>query len=109
MEHQDWNTIYTRLDQRLSHKKNGDAPCKKKYVKSNETEMEEKIEEGSMSHKKTPAQFGKDVQKFRLEKHWTQKDLAQRINLTSKIITDIENGTAKHNPQVIQKIKRLMK
>jgi ribosome-binding protein aMBF1 (putative translation factor) len=38
----------------------------------------------------------------------TQKDLAQKINLPVKTINEIECGKAKHNPQVVSKIKRIL-
>ena len=38
-----------------------------------------------------------------------QKQLAQKINVTVAVINEIETGKAKHNPQVIQKLKRLLK
>jgi len=105
MEHQNWDTIYVHLDKKGV---TSDTTPQKKQM-SKETKLEKQIEEGTMSHKKTPAQFGKDIQRFRQGKKWTQKELAQKINQSAKIITDIENGTLKHNPKVISQLKRLMK
>ena len=53
--------------------------------------------------------FGKDLQKKRLSKGYTQKDLAQKLNIPVKEINDIESGKAKHNPGLMGKINRIMK
>ena len=76
---------------------------------SKERKLDKKIEEGTMSHQKISGNFGNQLQSYRLEHKLTQKDLANKINQPVKIITDIENGSAKHNPQIINKLKRLMK
>ena len=44
-----------------------------------------------------------------MNKGWTQKQLVQKINVTVAVINEIETGKAKHTPQVIQKLKRLLK
>jgi ribosome-binding protein aMBF1 (putative translation factor) len=105
-EHQNWDTIYVHLDKHKSKEKNSSTKTHKEVSK--ETKIEQQIEDGKLSHKKISTDFGKQVQSYRLQHKLTQKDLSQKINQPVKIITEIENGTAKHNPQVISKLKRLL-
>ena len=114
MDHQNWDTIYVHLDKKKQNadKQNTDKQDTRKQntINSNkERKLDKKIEEGTMSHQKISGNFGNQLQSYRLEHKLTQKDLANKINQPVKIITDIENGSAKHNPQIINKLKRLMK
>ena len=114
MDHQNWDTIYVHLDKKKQNadKQNTDKQDTRKQntINSNkERKLDKKIEEGAMSHQKVSGNFGNQLQSYRLEHKLTQKDLANKINQPVKIITDIENGSAKHNPQIINKLKRLMK
>jgi|TARA_B110000495_G_C22955280_1_gene559645 ribosome-binding protein aMBF1 (putative translation factor) len=105
MEHQNWDTFFINNKENKSTKE-GD---KKQYVKSKETKLEENIEEGKLSHKKMDLSFGKTLQKYRLSQGLTQKDLSTKLNVHVKDINEIEAGKAKHNGQLMGKIKRLMK
>ena len=121
MDHQNWDTIYVHLDKKKQHigkqdnntgkQKTNKQENHKQYTNNShkERKLDKKIEEGTMSHQKISGNFGNQVQSYRLEHKLTQKDLANKINQPVKIITDIENGSAKHNPQIINKLKRLMK
>jgi len=110
MDHQNWDTIYVHLDKK---KQNTDKQDTRKQdtinSQSKERKLDKKIEEGTMSHQKMSGNFGNQLRSYRLEHKLTQKDLANKINRPVKIITDIENGSAKHNPHIISKLKRLMK
>ena len=105
MEHQDWDTVY--VTPKKTNQGSGDK--KKQYVKSKEQKMNEKEEEGKLTHKKMDVNFGKTLQKYRLSQGLTQKDIAQKLNIPVKDITEIESGKMKHNGQLMGKIKRLMK
>ena len=105
MEHQDWDTVY--ITPKKTNQEGGDK--KKQYVKSKEQKMNEKEEEGKLTHKKMDANFGKTLQKYRLSQNMTQKDIAQKLNIHVKDINEIESGKMKHNGQLMGKIKRLMK
>ena len=101
MDHQDWKSI-------VIHKKEKKESNKPIIVKSTETKLEFDIEEGNLSHKKMDVNFGKSLQKFRLNKNLTQKDLAKKLNIPSKDINEIESGKMKHNGQIMGKIKNIM-
>jgi len=107
MEHQDWDAFI--MNNKSSKSKSKDEPRAKEYVKSKEQEFEEKEAEGILSHKKMDVSFGKIVQKYRLSKGLTQKDFANKLNVPIKDINEIESGRAKHNGQLMSKIKRTMK
>lgn len=102
MEHQDWKPL-------IINKKNNKNEEKKQYVKTKEQKLKESEENGNLSHKKMDLEFGKSLQKYRLSKNMTQKDIAQKLNISFKDINEIENGKMKHNGQLMGKIKRLMK
>lgn len=48
------------------------------------------------------------IVKGRVERKMTQKDLAQKLNMSVKDIADIESGKAIENKQVIGRIKRIL-
>ena len=106
MEHQDWTPVVVKKKNNFL---NEDGTTKKEYVKSKATKLEENIEEGKLSHKKMDLSFGKILQKYRLSQGLTQKDLSTKLNIPVKDINEIESGKAKHNGQLMGKIKRLMK
>jgi len=108
MEHQDWDSIILN-NKSTKPKLNEDGTKKKEFVKSTGTKLEEKVEEGILTHKKMDLSFGKDLQKFRLSRGFTQKDLATKLNIPVKDINEIEAGKAKHNGPLMGKIKRIMK
>lgn len=104
MDHQDWKSVIIGTKNTPSNNKD-----KQKYVKSKESKLEEKIEQGKLSHKKMDTNYGKELQKKRLSKGMTQKDLANKINIPFKMINEIESGKAKHNGQIMNKLNRVFK
>jgi len=104
MEHQDWESIIVRIQNKSSK-----TDDKKHHEKSKETKLEEQIEDGKLSHKKMDSNYGKQLQKKRLSKGMTQKDLANKINVPFKMINEIESGKAKHNPQLMNKLNRVFR
>jgi len=108
MDHQDWEPIYLHLKKHTDPKKKSKDSKVNTYVPSKESKLEKKIDEGDLKIKKTPAEIGKIIQGRRTAMGLTQKELAQRINIPAKTILEIESGKAKHNPQVISKIKRAL-
>ena len=98
MDHQDWEPVYVWANQ-IDSKKTTDQKAGKE--KSKEQKIDEKIEAGNFSHQKMDANYGKLVQKARLEKQMTQKDVAQMLNIPVKNIIEIESGKAKHNGRLM--------
>tara|TARA_B100000035_G_scaffold309691_1_gene316274 strand:+ start:1203 stop:1595 length:393 start_codon:yes stop_codon:yes gene_type:complete len=107
MEHQDWDTVYTKASKHIDKKDKKEKNIKtQQFSKINK--IEKKIEEGNLKHDKTPAELSKLIQQKRLSQNMTQKDLAQKINVPVKTINELESGRAKHNPQIVSKIKRIL-
>ena len=48
------------------------------------------------------------IQKARLEKEWSQAQLAKAINEKTGLIVDIESGEAPYNPNVINMIEKVL-
>jgi len=57
---------------------------------------------------KISASVGKTIQTARMEKGFTQKDLAQKTNEKPSVIQDYESGKAIPNPQVLSKFERIL-
>ncbi|XP_002165088.3 endothelial differentiation-related factor 1 homolog isoform X1 [Hydra vulgaris] len=55
-----------------------------------------------------PLEVGKLIQKGRLAKELTQKDLATKINEKPQVINDYEAGRAIPNNQILSKIERVI-
>lgn len=99
MEHQNWEQyiIHCKDNRKkvTSHKDNTKANI-----------IDKKIEEGKLHHKKITMELSQQIQKARLSKNLTQKQLAKQLSIPPNIINDIENGKAIYNGQQISKIKR---
>ena len=66
-------------------------------------------EKGVLTHKKVDQSLSKIIQQARVEKGWTQKELANKVALSPAIINEIESGKAKYNPAYINKLKLVLK
>jgi len=51
---------------------------------------------------------GKAIQTARMEKQFTQKDLAQKVNEKPSVIQDYESSKAIPNPQILGKLERTL-
>tara|TARA_B100002051_G_scaffold276042_1_gene322250 strand:+ start:2687 stop:3028 length:342 start_codon:yes stop_codon:yes gene_type:complete len=104
MEHQNWETFIIHCKDNKKDKKN-EGP-KKQLSKTQKIENMEK--EDNLKHKKIDKELSKKIQQMRLSKGWTQKQLAQKINVNQSVINEIESGKALYNGQHIGKLKRLL-
>ncbi|RKP18160.1 MBF1-domain-containing protein [Rozella allomycis CSF55] len=50
----------------------------------------------------------KAIQQARMEKKWTQKDLAVKVNEKQNVINEYESGKAIPNQQVLSKLERVL-
>tara|TARA_Y100000817_G_scaffold152705_1_gene119361 strand:- start:1923 stop:2261 length:339 start_codon:yes stop_codon:yes gene_type:complete len=107
MEHQDWEQyiVHCKSSER---DKNGKLKKNKHKHKDNTKDniLEKKVETGNLKHKKITKELSHEIQKARLSKGLTQKDLANQLSIPQTIINDIECGKAIYNGQQISKIKR---
>jgi len=110
MEHQDWKEYIVHCKNPTNVKKDVKSDKKKQYIPSKDQKMESKIEKGEkLNHKKIDKELSHKIQKARLSKGLTQKQLANQLSLPDKVINEIETGKAIYNGQQIGKIKRFLK
>ena len=108
MDHQDWDTIYVKANKTMNDKDNNHNHHKKpKKDKTKDQKLDEQVEMGNFTHKKMDKKYGSDIQKLRSAKGWTQKELAQKLNINPKEIANIENGTANHNGALMNRLNNL--
>src|SRR6056300_799002 len=95
---------------------------KKKYVKFMGQEIklpkrsqysgktrEQKLDETELgTHKKVGKDTALTIQKARVAKQYTQKDLAGLINVSTDIISSYESGKAIPDPKVMQKLRLVL-
>ena len=67
-----------------------------------------KIDEGTYTQSIISISLSKQIIKARQEKGWTQKELAQRINEKSTVVSQYESGQAVPNPEIINKLERAL-
>jgi ribosome-binding protein aMBF1 (putative translation factor) len=106
LDHQDWKTIVIR-----KNPKKNVANSKKKIDNTvlKKISIEKKAEADDLHHKQLTVELRQSIQKARCAKSLTQKQLANNVNLSQQIISDIESGKAIYNAQHINKIKRHLK
>ena len=109
MEHQDWKTItFSNNKNTPAHKQETVIVAKTNYNGVNSAKLERDEEEGKKL-KTYGAEYGRNVQDARKEKNWTQKQLAQQLNVKQDIIQKIENGTGIVDGQICNKLFRILK
>ena len=108
MEHQDWHTVTINKVFKEQNQKETDEK-KQKLASNLDYKLNKKEEEKGLKHENVSQNISKIIRDSRCSKKLTQKQLANMANLPVKVITDIENGTSKYNPQNINKLKRVLK
>jgi putative transcription factor len=113
--YQDWDPVIIRG--KVSKEKE-----KEKYVKFMGQEIklpkrsqysgktrEQKLDETELgTHKKVSKDTALTIQKARVAKQYTQKDLAGLINVSTDIISSYESGKAIPDPKIMQKLRRVL-
>jgi putative transcription factor len=103
MEHQDWEKYFCK-----PKKNNNDNKNKEKKGLTKEQKIEKKIDDGELKHKKITKEFSQLLQKARLSRNLTQKQLANNLNIQVSIINDYECCRGNYNGQIIGKLKRYL-
>tara|TARA_B100001094_G_C18102615_1_gene756622 strand:- start:378 stop:785 length:408 start_codon:yes stop_codon:yes gene_type:complete len=112
MDHQNWETYIIHCkDTKKSDTK--DKRVKKEVKKKmgdglKNSQLEKKIEEGDLKHKKIDPELSKKIQQGRLSKGYTQKQLANRLSIPVNEINEMECGKFIYNGQKISKVKRFL-
>lgn len=55
-----------------------------------------------------PRDLAQQIQTARINKGWTQKEVALKINEKTSVVADIEVGKAIYDPKIISKLRRLL-
>ena len=107
LDHQDWKPVIVQSnDKQIEETKR--TSKRLSDGQQQDIKLMKQVEEGDLQHKKVPPEIRKQIQQKRGQLKWTQKQLAQKVNLQVSIINDIETGKAKYNPQHITKIRRVL-
>ena len=80
-----------------------------KQTFSTKSESVLKKESDELKHDRLGLEFGQLLQKTRMEKGLTQKDLASKINEKSNIVVEYEAGRAVPNPHIVSKLERALR
>ena len=111
LEHQDLKPIVLRKSGKEKEKfqrKRGETTT---IVKSNKQQIKKDLDDNLDTFKvdKVSHSLKIQIQKARTASKMTQKELAQKVNVTQSVIQSYENGTAVPNAQVLQKLRRILK
>lgn len=71
--------------------------------------IEQNAEEGDFRVKRIGYNFRQTLQQARVSMKLSQKELAQRLNVKPSVINEYESGKAIPNPQLINKMNRILK
>jgi len=92
---QDWTpVVFNKKEKKSTNYQNPEGT---KLIKKLESDEPPKLEKYSIE------QINK-LKNLRIEKNITQKDLANLLNIDSKIITNIENGSSTYNKKLYTNI-----
>ena len=124
MDHQNWEPIgWDKRGEKVkgqsntsflnSEKRKGNVITSKKIVSNcnNKTEINVRkleSEEDTFKHATVTLSMAKRIAQVRCEKKLTQKELAMKLSLDVKIIQEYENGKAIPNPNIINKLEKVL-
>lgn len=109
-DHQDWTPVVIRGNPKI-----GSKTKEQKYSQNAEAQrlnkLDQNLEDDTVKNKFVPTSYGRQIQQARskMVPAWDQKTLAQRLNIPKDVIQKIETGKAIYNPQILEKIKRILK
>lgn len=113
--HQDWKEVvfkkkYTKEESKQKAIKEGNIKSVRKFKGSDEAHKKRKLDEETetFKHEKVNLSVGKAIQKARMEKKLTQKELAMKLMVKTNVITDYENGKAIPDNKLLSKMQRLL-
>eukprot|EP00762_Andalucia_godoyi_P007706 ANDGO_07993.mRNA.1 Multiprotein-bridging factor 1b len=124
----DWNTVVinrsrpnertkaTAAEAARAKQRGADVETMKKMTTGNKNHVapssaariEAQDEEGDFHHKSLSLSVRQRIQQARLAKKWTQAELAKAINEKATVINDYEAGKAIPNPQVLNKLEKVL-
>jgi ribosome-binding protein aMBF1 (putative translation factor) len=99
LDHQDWETI-------VFHKRQSKPAAGPDLEPTHLRALKDNPE--SFVNKAFDSKYIQAVIKARLERKWSQKDLAQKINVDVAIIQKLEQGKAIYDAQIKNKLNRIL-
>jgi DNA-binding XRE family transcriptional regulator len=108
-DHQDYvNVVFQKKPETSPSQKN---PNQKNFIdrKPGQNQLSQKLYGDEPPPPKTyTSALRNEMTGIRLQLKLTQKQLAQRIHVPESSIKNLENGSGTYDPQLIQKIRRLL-
>ena len=109
--HQDLKVVFLRKSgkelNKIKQKKGETISVAKNQYPQKKKILDENLD--SFTTEKVSFALKMQIQKARAAAKLSQKDLAQKINVTPKTIQSYENGTAIPDHQILQKLRRILK
>lgn len=106
LDHQDWRKIVINIKEKK--KTNNTNVSVKKITSTNiDTNLDKKINDGDLKHNKFSKEFCLNLIKKRNELKLTQKQMANQLNISLQIISDIEKCKCNYDHKLNNKIKRI--
>ena len=109
--HQDLKVVFLRKSgkelNKIKQKKGETISVAKNQYPQKKKILDENLD--SFTTEKVSFALKMQIQKARTAAKLSQKDLAQKINITPKTIQSYENGTAIPDHQILQKLRRILK
>jgi len=109
LDHQDWKPIIMNAGKRENKNVSKVTVNKIDPNSAKLKSIEKKADNDELKHKKIDNELRMKIIQGRNAKNFTQKQLANSINLPLQVVSDIESGKAIYNHQHINKIKRYLK
>ena len=110
---QDWETVTfkKKIDKKVTNNTLRDGKYVTKTKPNPQSQHMAKLdnETETFKVKKISSKISKEIQKARLAKKLNQKQLAQAVNVTPKVISEFESGKAIPNEGVKRKIANYLK
>lgn len=107
MDHQDWEPVV--LKKKTTKTKAETTQIAIQPNKQNPDRVKINDEDDMPQVKTYGKEYGISVSKARVEKKLSQQQLANQINEKVDVVKSIENGKGTYNPNVAQKIFRILK
>jgi len=112
MHHQDWEPVILQKKQSKTvtsnEMRNGNFKVRTKQNESAQKMHKIDNETENFTIKKISKKVSQEIQKGRLAKKLSQKQLAQAVNVTPKVINEMESGKSQPNEAVKRKIARYL-
>uniref|UniRef100_A0A0A9WYM8 Multiprotein-bridging factor 1c n=2 Tax=Lygus hesperus TaxID=30085 RepID=A0A0A9WYM8_LYGHE len=110
LPHQNWEPQVLRKTHEPQQAKVARAPTQNKNVQfaKKMNRVEAQVEAGSFELDNLGVNFKLALLKARTAKNWSQKELAEKINVKVAVITEYEQGKGTPDPAIISKLNRVL-